>query len=155
MVNATTTKQHQHCVVRARFTALVHAVFLTKLPSLHSPLYFILTGDKMSAVITSGYGPAILQFLIVNGTLSSSSGKVVYEDPENPNMSWMVTADQKDFYAALESESEGKIARLRRQPNGQLTKQEVINFEFLIVSFELVILFRLFHLWEELLVIWH
>ena len=109
----------------------------------------------MSAVITSGYGPAILQFLIVNGTLSSSSGKVVYEDPENPNMSWMVTADQKDFYAALESESEGKIARLRRQPNGQLTKQEVINFEFLIVSFDLLILFRLFHLWEELLVIWH
>ena len=82
----------------------------------------------MSAVITSGYGPTILQFLIINGTLKNDEAKVVYEDPENPNMSWMVTADQKDFYAALESVSEGKIARLRRQEDGQLTKQEVINF---------------------------
>ena len=79
-----------------------------------------------SAVITSGYGQAILQFLVINGTLKKEA-KVVYEDLANPNMSWMVTADQKDFYAALESVSEGKIARLRRQPSGQLTKQEVIN----------------------------
>merc|ERR1712018_168162 len=39
----------------------------------------------------------------------------------------MVTADQKDFYAAFESESEGKIARLRRLENGQLTQQEVVS----------------------------
>ena len=80
----------------------------------------------MSAVITSGYGPAILQFLIINGTLQKDPEKV-YQDPENPHMSWMVTADQKDFYTVLESASEGKIARLRRLENGQLTKQEVIN----------------------------
>lgn len=79
-----------------------------------------------AAVITSGYGPAVLQFLLINGTLRSDSSKVIYEDPENPNISWMVTADQKDFYAVLEG-NEGKIARLHRQENGQLTKQEVIN----------------------------
>ena len=79
-----------------------------------------------AAVITSGYGPAVLQFLLINGTLRSDSSKVIYEDPENPNISWMVTADQKYFYAFLEG-NEGKIARLHRQENGQLTKQEVIN----------------------------
>ena len=78
-----------------------------------------------SAVLTSGYGETIFQFLIINGSLKKDSK--VYQDPENPNISWMVTADQKDFYAAFESESEGKIARLRRLENGQLTQQEVIK----------------------------
>ena len=81
----------------------------------------------MSAVITSGYAPAILQFLLINGSLKKKDSKVIHEDPENPNISWMVTADQKDFYAAVEHSKDGKIARLRREENGQLTKQEVIN----------------------------